>query len=239
MFKLITGYENQGSRIAIRRSSVDDASRLYHAYQDKEFIRLFRSNTPKLTVKDLEQELIAREQQEPAKVGFIEFVIEHPEKGVIGLAVLCEYAQYHNRAEFLIGIFDKESRTTGLGVDATLLVLDLAFNHFGLNKVYTYVYDYNNYSIRSTQSIGFTHEATLRSFHYDETRKVFVDLEMFSILLEEFRNNRLIAKLSQRFIGINITHAPLHANEFILNEGQKQDALKLITDRFSGLNMPR
>ncbi len=228
MLKVISDYENQGLRVSIRKSTRTDAEVIYQAYQDDEFIKLFRSNTPKFTREEIEQGLIMREQHDPAETGFIEFVVEHPDKGIIGLTLLCDYAPLHNRAEFLVGIFDQDSRTKGLGIDVTMLVLDLAFNRFGLNKVYAYSYGYNDYSFRSAQSLGFVYEATLRDFHYSEVSKQFVDLKMFSILLEEFRTSTMISKLSQRWIGIDITHAPLQTEAFLLNDEQKS----MITQAF-------
>lgn len=236
MTKVFFSHENQGYRVSIKRSAPGDAPALYRAYRDRGFVRLFRSNTPQLSIEQLEQDLVARNNDDPAETGFIEFVIKHPEKGTIGLAVLCDYSPRHNRAEYLVGIFDEESRTTGLGIDATLLVLDLAFNRFGLNKVYAYSYAYNDYSFRSAQSMGFRHEATLRNFHHAEAKNTFVDLKMFSILREEFRTSKLIAKLSRRWIGTDITRTPLIAEELTLIGQQKQDFLEAIKNRFARLD---
>lgn len=233
MIKAITGYENQGYRVSIRRSAPKDKEAIYSAYQDREFVRLFRSNTPRLSIEELEQDLANRENLDPAQAGFVEFIIEHPKKGAIGMMVLCDYSARHNRAEFLIGIFDKESRTSGLGVDATLLILDLAYNRFGLNKIYLYSYGYNHYAFRSGLSLGFKHEATLRQFHYSEVDKKFVDLRMSSLLLSEYRTSGRIAKLSRRLMGVDITQAPSTAQPLPMTDEQKQAVLKMIKDKFA------
>ena len=68
-------------------------------------------------------------------------MIEHKKHGPIGVALLSDYTPVHKRAEYLIGLFDENRRSLGYGAEATLLILDLAFNYYKLHRIYTYVYD--------------------------------------------------------------------------------------------------
>ena len=65
-----------------------------------------------------------------------------------------DYSPLHQRAEYLVGLFEEQHRHAGYGIEATLLVLDLAFNTYRLNKVYSYVYDYNEFSHQNMMNFG-------------------------------------------------------------------------------------
>ncbi|MDM8562406.1 GNAT family N-acetyltransferase, partial [Candidatus Marithioploca araucensis] len=146
---------NQGHLIRLRQTVPDDAPILLRAYQDENFISLFRSNNAQQTEEQLRKILANRLENEPSKLGHVEFMIEHKKHGPIGVALLGDYTPVHQRAEYLIGLFDESRRSIGYGTETTLLVLELAFNFYKLHKIYTYVYDYNEWSEKSTIKFGF------------------------------------------------------------------------------------
>jgi len=207
---------NQGKSLHLRQTEPKDAPILLKAYEDESFIRLYRSNnvTPK-TEEQLAEGLKKRTEFNPTQLGYLEFMIEHKQHGAIGVAAFGDYAPYHKRAEFLIGLFDEKHQSRGYGAEATLLMLDLAFNVYNLNKIYTYVYDYNKKSEKLTERFGFKQEGYLESHHYSTREQGFVDLYINGLTISNFRTHKKISRISKLFIGRDITQAPTSIN---LNE---------------------
>jgi len=206
---------NQGKSLHLRQTEPKDAPILLKAYEDESFIRLYRSNNVTPKEEQLAEGLKKRTELHPAQLGYLEFMIEHKQHGAIGVAAFGDYAPYHKRAEFLIGLFEKEHQSRGYAAEATLLMLDLAFNVYNLNKIYTYVYDYNESSEDQTVRFGFKKEGYLESHHYSTREQGFVDLYINGLTATNFRTHEKLRRLSKRLIGRDITQAPTQIN---LNE---------------------
>ena len=73
----------------------------------------------------------------------------------IGIAYLNEVDARHGRASFGLTIGVPECRGKGYGTEATRLVLDYAFNAYGLNNVMLTVYEFNTGGIRAYAKAGF------------------------------------------------------------------------------------
>ncbi|MCK5524635.1 MAG: GNAT family N-acetyltransferase [Thiomargarita sp.] len=199
---------NQGHLIRLRQTVPDDAPIILRAYQDENFISLFRSNNAQQTEEQLRKILADRLENEPTKLGHVEFMIEHKKQGPIGIALLGDYTPVHQRAEYLIGLFDESHRSIGYGTEATLLVLELAFNFYKLHKIYTYVYDYNELSEKSTIKFGFKQEGLLEDHHYLLGEKRFVSLYINGMTEARFRECEQIRRYSLRLLGRDVTLAP-------------------------------
>jgi diamine N-acetyltransferase len=72
---------------------------------------------------------------------------------LVGVCGLENIDHNFSRADF--GIFLGQRRGTGIGADATRLVLDWAFTIIGLHNVMLESYDYNEQAIRAYQRAGF------------------------------------------------------------------------------------
>lgn len=217
---------NQGNSLKLRQTEPDDAPILLRAYEDESFINLFRSNNTQQTEEQLAKILAERLEREPTELGYIEFMIEHKQHGPIGVAVLGDYTPLHQRAEYLIGLFDETRRSIGHGTEATLLVLDLVFNRYKMHKIYTYVYDYNEWSEKNTIKFGFKQEGLLEDHHYLLKEKRFVNLYINGMTEERFRNTEQIRRYSLRLLGRDITQEPYvitlsKENELPMEEGKK------------------
>jgi len=196
---------NQGRSISIRQTTPEDTPILYRAYTDDEFMRLYRSNNPLQSEEQLRQMLAERLKHSPEKRGYIEFIIIHRRYGAIGVASLADFSSTHRRAEMLIGLFEQKYRGGKFALEASLLVFDLAFNAYNLNKLYTYVYEYNHFAEKSTVHSGFTQEGTLKNHHYLVHEKRFVSLYINGLVIEDFRRSETLRKLSLRLLGRDIT----------------------------------
>jgi len=195
-------FYNQGHSLRLRKTEPKDAPTLLGAYQDESFIRLYHSNNTPFTQEQLANRLA---EQDPVELGFVEFMIEHKKYGAIGVAVLGDYSPVHKRAEYLIGLFEEKHRSRGYGTEASLLVLDLAFNIYHLHKIYTYVYDYNELSQKNTLKFGFKQEGILEEHHYWLQEKRFVNLYINGMTEARFRNNEKIRRYSLRLLGRDVT----------------------------------
>jgi len=230
---------NQGNLLRLRQTVPDDAPILLRAYQDESFIRLYRSNNAQQTEEQLRKILSDRLEGEPTQLGHVEFMIEHKRHGPVGVALLGDYTVVHQRAEFLIGLFDESRRSIGYGTEATLLMLELAFNFYKLHKVYTYVYDYNESSEKSTLKIGFKQEGLLEDHHYLLGEKRFVSLYINGMTEARFRSCEPIRRYSLRLLGRDVTQVPQlvkisQENQLPVEEGKKfLEALRAGTVNFS------
>lgn len=200
-------FSNQGHALQIRRTTPQDATILLRAYQDEAFMRLYHSNHAQPNEKQLIELLREREQYSPVELGYLEWLILHKQHGAIGVTALGDYSPIHQRAEFLIGLFDKQHRSVGYGTEATLLVLDLAFNVYHLNKIYAYVYEYNQFAQQNMVKFGFQHEGTLVKHHYWLAEKKFIDLYINGITVTGFRHHDKIRRYSLRLLGRDITQS--------------------------------
>ncbi|HEW97425.1 MAG: GNAT family N-acetyltransferase [Candidatus Parabeggiatoa sp. nov. 3] len=199
---------NHGRSLHLRQTTPDDAPLLLRAYEDDAFISLYRSNHAKQSEEQLRQTLAKRKQHAPTQLGYLELMLEHQQHGPIGIAALGDYSPLHQRAEYLIGLFDEQHRYAGYGIEATLLILDLAFNSYHLNKVYSYVYEYNDFSHKNMLHLGFKHEGTLAQHHYSVRLEQFITLYLNGMTIKQFRENEKIQRLSLRLVGRDITQPP-------------------------------
>ncbi len=199
---------NHGRSLHLRQSRPEDAPLLQRAYEDDAFISLYRSNHAKQTEEQLRQTLAKRKQHAATQIGYLEFMLEHQQHGPIGVAALGDYSPLHQRAEYLVGLFDEQHRYAGNGIEATLLVLDLAFNSYHLNKVYSYVYEYNDFSHQNMLNLGFKHEGTLEQHHYSVRLDQFITLYLNGMTVKQFRENQKIQRLSLRLVGRDVTQPP-------------------------------
>ena len=200
--------QNTGKSIRIRIAEPADADWLAATWANQEFVDLYCSNIHPPSAESLRENLSARQEIPVESLGFIEFIVERPNGERIGLGSLGNYAALHRRAELMIGIVDPALRRGTLGLEATLLLLDLAFNSYRLNKLFTFVYTYNEFSEANTVKLGFIQEGTLRQHHWHAEENRFIDLYINGMTQDDFRQAEQIARWSRRLLGWDITTAP-------------------------------
>ncbi|HEY9658701.1 MAG TPA: GNAT family protein, partial [Allocoleopsis sp.] len=179
---------HQGRSLSLRRTFPEDAPLLFHrAYQNLEFMRLFRLNDRPASVEEVRSRLEHLQQQPPDSLGYLELLIVHHQHGPVGMVVLSDYVALHRRAEFLIGLFDQTHRHASYGLEASLMTLDLAFNAYGMNRVYAYTYAYNQPAQKGLTSLGFLLEGVLVEHVFDRSTEQFVDLHCYGMTVQQFR----------------------------------------------------
>lgn len=197
---------HQGRSLSLRRTIPEDAPLLFQrAYQNVEFMRLFRLNDRPAGVHEVQSRLEHLHQQPPDSLGYLELLIVHHQHGPIGLVVLSDYVALHRRAEFLIGLFDRAHRHASYGLEASLMTLDLAFNAYAMNRLYAYTYAYNQPAQKGLTSLGFLLEGVLVEHVFDRSSETFVDLHGYGMTVHQFRQARRLAALARRLLGRDIT----------------------------------
>lgn len=206
MTSILAPILHQGRSLSLRRTIPSDAPLLYQrAYQNLEFMRLFRLNDRPADVEEVRSRLENLHQQPPDNLGYLELMIIHQEHGAIGMVALSDYAALHRRAEFLIGLFDDIRRHASYGLEASLMTLDLAFNAYALNRVYAYTYAYNQPAQKGLTSLGFSLEGVLVEHVFDRSTEGFVNLYCYGMTVQQFRQAYRLSPLSKRLLGRDIT----------------------------------
>lgn len=132
----------------------------------------------------------AREWCEPrvARTDRLDLAITHPEDGrYMGDLSIYSVAPENESAGYRIGLSAIEFTGQGLGREATELVLEYAFEHIRLHRVWLYVYAFNMRAIAVYRSCGFSVEGRLRdSLLWDGRRH---DALLMAVLKEGFRRS--------------------------------------------------
>lgn len=198
-----------GKHLRLERLGPAHVDLLFSAYENVGFWSAYRQHENRQVKREeLQQRLAFDYQQPPAKVGKIEWVIFRSREGSgvpIGLAGLTGWEPSQFRAEFLIGIFDPDEVKVGIGVEASLLVFDFAFNQQKLNKLVTYVYGSNPRAQASTLALGFRQEGHLKSHFYMGENAGFCDVFQNGMLQNAFRENARLKRLSLKLLGKDVT----------------------------------
>lgn len=197
----------ESNRLIIRRQESCDAEFLAGCYSNVAFLNQYNRYVPRFRHPDiLRGQLKVARDKHPAQIGRVDWVILR--KGVsnpIGVGNLADIQQEHRRAEFLIGIPDQKDHLNGVGLEASLLVLDFAFNRARLKKLTNLVYVDNINAQKSNLSLGFLQESYFRSHIYDSDSAKLIDIIGYGMLEEDFRASKRIAKFSKRLLGRDIT----------------------------------
>ncbi len=206
----------QGRRVSLVRRAPQYAEFIINCVQNAQFINLYRlSENRQQTAEQLRQRLAEEESLLPQQLHRVEWVILRHEQNAqghlnvrpIGLAAIADYQSNHGRGEFLIGIPEPAEQRMGVGLEASLLVLDYAFNALKLNKLISFVYSHNQNSQANTLQLGFTQEGFLRE-HIHNAHYGYVSLYQNGLLITEFRSNQRLSRLSSRLLGYDVTQAP-------------------------------
>ncbi|MGI8932948.1 GNAT family protein [Leptolyngbya sp. BC1307] len=197
---------HESRSLQLRRTVPNDASLLFQqGFSQQEFMRLFRLNDAPASEAEVYQNLVRRQQIPAHQETYLELLICHRRYGPIGLCALADHSALHQRAEYLVGLFDSARRRVGYGIEVTLMVLDLAFNAYHLHKVYASTYAYNLPAQTGLVKMGFQLEGQRRDHIFDRASQQFVDLYDYGMTVDNFRQNQRLVPLSQRLLQRDIT----------------------------------
>jgi len=212
----------QGKRLRLERRAPQHTDFIWQCRQDRRFWELYRmTDDPNETPDEIHAKLVEENKLLPHQLRWLEWVIFRIDQNKpIGLAAVADYQPQHQRGEFLIGIIDPNEQKAGIGLEASLLAIDFAFNYLKLNKFMSFVYGYNNASQQNTLQLGFIQEGLFKE-HMFIPNKGYIDLYQNGLLASDFRNNPRLSKLSQRLLGYDVTQLPPQPE--ILSQQQLND----------------
>jgi RimJ/RimL family protein N-acetyltransferase len=111
-------------------------------------------------------------------------IIEKETNKPVGFCGLHDRNEIHRTTTFGISIGDKSYWGQGIGTEATMLLLDYAFNMLNLNSVLLEVIDYNKRAIKCYEKCGFTFIGKKRQAIF--IAGVFHDTLLYDILASDF-----------------------------------------------------
>jgi ribosomal-protein-alanine N-acetyltransferase len=170
-----------GPSLTLRYAEPGDAQALLALASDREVTRWF-SWGPYTSVQE-PLAYIERLAGERDRGERLDFVIDHAERGVIGVTGLSELARRDRRA--MVGTWlGREHWGSGANAESKALILHLSFDVCGLARVGAYSNPDNARSTRALEKLGFRHEGVLRAWHrHGDTHH---DVNVFGLLREDW-----------------------------------------------------
>lgn len=196
-----------GKRLVLRPYVEQDAPFLHRCFRDADFMVHYHQFLPVgEPLPKLSAALHLSARALPWRSRTVDWVIfrQGESEQPIGLANLADLDLYHRRAELLVGIPSGPERHAGAGLEATLLVMDFAFNHARLNKLTSLVYEGNDLAQHNTLELGFKQEGYRRE-HLRIADGGYLGVFENGMTVGDFRANQRLAKLSQRLLGRDVT----------------------------------
>jgi [ribosomal protein S5]-alanine N-acetyltransferase len=178
--------EVRGPELTLRYARASDAGDLYRLASDPEVTRFF-SWGPYTDVAEAATYVRSLGRKRAAGER-LEFVIVHPEAGVIGVTGLSEFSLRDRRA--VVGTWHgRELWGKGANRQSKTLVLALAFRGLGLERVTAWCGADNGRSQKALERLGFVHEGVLRRWHVHRGQPK--DVISYSMLREEWEGSDL------------------------------------------------
>lgn len=198
----------EGRHVALCSYGEKDAAFLVNCLDNRQFMmhyNRFQSRTLSLAV--IAAQLRKAETRLPWQSGTADWIIHRRDAAQrpVGLANLVDLNLLHRRAEFLIGIPAEEDRNAGVGLEASLLVMDFAFNRARLNKLTSLVYQDNDRAQKSTLALGFKQEGYRPQHLFDELKQRYFGVYENGLTVTDFRANTRLSNLSRRLLGRDVT----------------------------------
>lgn len=176
--------EIPSQRASVRPFELADASFLREAHNDRDVqSTAFRAPVLPRSTREFEQRIHERFGAPfTAAQNASEFAIvtpPNPDPETIGVAGLYSIDFYNQNAEVGVSIASAQHRQLGYGTDGLLWLVELAFQHFDLHRLYCFVKADNGPGQRLAKAGGFSHEATLRA-HRRRGRN-YLDVLVFTL----------------------------------------------------------
>lgn len=168
----------------LRELKLTDAIGMLEWMHDPEIQKCFRFNTQGKTLLDVEK-FIQTSVATPINGRSVHLAIADDMDEYLGTISLKDVDMVSKNAEYAI-ILRKCAQGKGIGAMATKKILGIAFDDFGLEKVYLNVLADNEPAIRLYEKMGFVYEGQFRKhlFLHGE----YKTLKWYSILKEEYQS---------------------------------------------------
>lgn len=199
-----------GRRLELRRTTPADAEFLRHSLANADFRNRYqRFGNPHTSSASLRSGLALGPWATVVQNRSAEWIIRRRGNDTpLGLAGLADISREHRRAEFLIGLPDAELHGTGIALEASLLVMEFAFQRAGFHKLTSIVYGDNPVAQTNTEALGFRREGFRKSHLRNPSDGSWLDVYENGLTVADFAANERIACLARRQLGREITQTP-------------------------------
>jgi ribosomal-protein-alanine N-acetyltransferase len=151
-----------GPALRLRYATADDAPRLLELGSDPAVTRFFSWGPYEAVDQPLAYIAALAAKRETGEM--LEFLVDHPEHGPIGVTGLSELARRDRRAT--VGSwFGHAYWGSGANRESKALIAALAFDHLGLTRLTAWANTRNGRSQVALERVGFRREGVLRSWH--------------------------------------------------------------------------
>ena len=182
----VADLEVRGPELLLRYAQPADAAALYRLASDREVTQFFSWGP--YTDESEAATYVRSLGRKRAEGERLEFVIVHPRHGVIGVTGLSEFSLRDRRA--VVGTWHgREWWGKGANRASKTLVLALAFEGLGLERVTAWCGDDNGRSQKALEKLGFVHEGVLRRWHVHQGDPK--DVISYSMLRTEWESSDL------------------------------------------------
>ena len=180
----------------LSRRNLKDIKFLRELWMNQEFMFKFHRQMPKLPTSDIDLSQILNSEYLSvlSESKALHWIIRDKKLTPWGLITLTDISLINKRAEILVGLLPNSP--LGLSTAAMLAVFQLYFRVMKFNKLISYVYDDNQYSLKSALHLGFKIEGKLMQHVMDQNSGEFFNLTMLSLFKNDAFNacNSLLMK---------------------------------------------
>lgn len=168
--------------IKLRHLKESDAEYMHEWMQDRDIQKCFRKRMNEMTVEQVKDFCCEASNSFQKQICTGESrhwaIVEDDNDEYLGTISLKEIDLENRNAEYAV-VMRKEVQGKGIGLQATNLLLDIAFNQMKLHKVYLNVLEDNLRAIRMYERAGFVFEGVSKEQLYIDDR--YVGLKWYSI----------------------------------------------------------
>lgn len=167
----------------IRKLELKDAEGMLEWMHNPEIQKCFRFNTENKTLEDV-SEFIQTAEIRPMDGRSVHLAVVDDTDEYLGTISLKEIDIVAKNAEYAISL-RKCAQGKGVGSAATKEILKMAFEEFGLERVYLNVLADNKVAIQLYEKIGFVYEGQFRNHLF--LRGEYKTLKWYSMLKDEYK----------------------------------------------------
>lgn len=166
----------------LRRLEKKDAVYMLEWMKEPDAVRIFRNNFTEMTIQQCEK-FIQNSKTDCIDDGEVDLAVTDENDEYMGTISLKNIDMRAGSAEYAISM-RKCARGTGIALEATNELLDLAFVKWKFNRVYLNVLEHNVRAIKFYEKVGFVYEGTFRK--HLRINGELVNLRWYSILKDEY-----------------------------------------------------
>ena len=180
-------FSAHGPMLTLRYPEPGDAAALYRGASDPLVSRWFSWSyeSEEDPARWIASRAAARDEGQ-----WLEWVVEHPEHGVVGITGLSE-PSLRDRRTVMGSWLGRPVWGTGINHEAKALLARIAFDACGFERIGAYASTENPRSQRALEKLGWQREGTLRSYH--RHGDLVRDVHLYSLLRAEWEDSPLAA----------------------------------------------